>query len=414
MLDFKKKRCYNGTTYFFNAKGELMNYLLVSNLFHFVFCIGILIFIRVVLETKSDSTSRSAFKQFVTVVAVCLFADMTSYIFDNNPSLIAKILNHVSMFISVLTTAFAGYWWNHFLNILFHIKRKSYEEIVYALPMLILCALLIVNVFTGIIYTIDDNGVYHRGELYFLSFILQYVSFAYAMIRAIIMQEDMRTKRREQMRRGVVLFGVLVLLFGFSQAFAGGYIALHCFGLTFGVFNIFVRFQDDQITHDRLTGLNNRYALDTYMVSRMQYYERGNQGNDRLYLLMMDINNFKSINDKYGHPEGDRVLCEVADALREISELDNTKLFMARYGGDEFAAVLEAKGDIPVKKIIIKIKESIAAKSEALELSFSMGVGYAEYVGREMDMSTWIAEADRALYVDKNGGEGGGDPISYR
>ena len=387
---------------------SLFDYLLASNLLNSIFCIFIVLFIRVVLETKNDSASRRSFKKFVTIVLVCLVADMCSYMFDARTFAGAYVLNHISMFASVLLTVFVGYRFNNLFDLLFHIKRTPKENrncaLLYWTPTVITLVLLIVNLFTGFLYTIDETtNVYRRGEWYFISCFLQYVSFSHAITRAVLEKRNMITApmKREKMRKTVLCFGGVVLFFGFLQVIMGGVIALHCFGLTAGVFVMFVRFLDDQITQDRLTNLNNRYALEAYMADKTRSYEGRANNPNKLYLILMDVNDFKLINDRFGHPEGDNALRCLADALRELSLGSRKKLFVSRFGGDEFAAVLEAQSEEAVAEFAQALNRILAERTIGWSYSIDICMGYAAYRGPGASLPNWLAEADVELYENK-------------
>ena len=386
---------------------SLSDYLYVSNLLNSIFCLFIVLFIRVVLETKNDSASRRSFKKFVTIVLVCLVADMCSYIFDAHTYPGAYVLNHISMFASVLLTVFVGYRFNHLFDRLFHIKRTPKQErihtLIYCLPTAITLVLLIANLFTGFLYYVDDNNVYHRGTWYFISCFLQYVSFSHAIVRARLEKHNMinAPMKREKMRKTVLCFGAVVLFFGFLQVLMGGKIALHCFGLTAGVFVMFVRFLDDQITQDRLTNLNNRYALEAYIQDKTRSYEGRANNPNRLYLILLDVNDFKMINDRFGHLEGDNALRCIADALREMSLGSRKKLFVSRFGGDEFAAVLEARDEESVARFAERLKQILEDRTIGWSYRIDICMGYAAYRGPGTGMLNWIAEADVELYENK-------------
>lgn len=387
---------------------SISDYLLVSNLLNSIFCLFIVLFIRVVLETKNDSASRRSFKKFVTMVTVCLVADMCSYIFDAHTYAGAYALNHISMFASVLLTVFVGYRFNHLFDRLFHIKRTSRKNrictAIYCAPTAITLVLLIINLFTGFLYHIDaDNNVYHRGAWYIVSFAVQYIGFAHAILRAMLEKRNMQNApmKREKMRKTVLCFGGVVLFFGGLQAATGGMIALHCFGLTAGVFVMFVRFLDDQITQDRLTNLNNRYALDAYMLDKTRSYEGRQNNPNHLYLILMDVNDFKLINDRFGHLEGDNALRCIADALRELSLGSRKKLFVSRFGGDEFAAVLEAQDASAVERFAEELKQILSVRTIGWSYRIDVCMGYAEYRGPGSSLLNWLAEADVELYENK-------------
>ena len=379
------------------------NFLLVSNLFHFVFCLFLIFYMRYALENQNNSLSRLMFKRFIFFVIISLAADMASYIFDKQTFFAAKFLSHVSMFGSVFFTAYIGYFLNCFFDSVFHIKDDyGRRRTFYLIPTALVSVFLILNLFTGWFYSMGDTNVYVRGPLSPFSFFLQYVAFAVVAFRAIFYKYPVRTIRYVKLRNSFVWAGALCLFFGILQIIANGNIAFQCLGVTASIFIIFARFQDDQITNDILTGLNNRYALDTYIDDKIKDYQDGVHGGRSLYLIMMDINYFKRINDTHGHTEGDKALKLVASTLKRVGAKYKSELFIARFGGDEFSAVFESSSESSVIRLCNEIKQKLREDTEDLKYLLTIGAGYALYTGKTMSLSSLYERADKELYFDKN------------
>jgi len=381
--------------------------MLVSNLLHFVFCIFVVSYLYIHINNQNNSHSRVVFKNSLIVVLVSLTADMLSYVFDTRTFFGAAFFNHASMFLSVLSTAVVGAMWNVFFDAAFHLEVNVKKRMaIYLTPTFITFVCLAVNFFIDWFYYFDAQNVYHRGPAYFFDFILQYGMFLVLVIRAILFKTSSvngKTLRHRKLRNSVVWLGAATAFFGLLQALTGGLLALHCFGITVGVLIMFLRFQDDQIDHDVLTGLNNRYSLDTYVVEKMKIYADGQRANRDLYLLMMDINDFKRINDKHGHPEGDLALKRVSNSLKGVGAEYSQGLFLARYGGDEFTAVFEAPSEHAVMQLCEQIREAVKKDTDDLHYRLTVGIGYAKYTGKAMSMSMLYELADNAMYIDKSG-----------
>jgi diguanylate cyclase (GGDEF)-like protein/PAS domain S-box-containing protein len=155
-----------------------------------------------------------------------------------------------------------------------------------------------------------------------------------------------------------------------------------------------------QSLSDLLTDLPNRRALD---IELDRAISRAYRNKKPLAVCMLDLDNFKFINDTYGHGAGDRVLQVLAKRLRE--SLRKTD-FVARLGGDEFVLLLEGFGRLELLETILgKLGESACAPitleaGQSVSVGLSMGV--CPYSSAQVDRSdTLLRQADQALYEAK-------------
>ncbi|MCL6647949.1 MAG: GGDEF domain-containing protein [Chloroflexi bacterium] len=152
---------------------------------------------------------------------------------------------------------------------------------------------------------------------------------------------------------------------------------------------------------DALTRLHNRSALEDYLTTLIQLQRTFPRPAS---LLLIDLDHFKSINDTYGHPAGDETLRAYADRL--VLSFPRRSDFLARYGGDEFVAVLP---DTPLADGV-RLAERHAADIRALDhrvrdqqVALSISIGVAELLPGE-SARQWLERADRALYAAKQAG----------
>jgi len=151
---------------------------------------------------------------------------------------------------------------------------------------------------------------------------------------------------------------------------------------------------------DALTLLPNRRAFDEELARRMAEAERCNA---LLCALMIDVDYFKDLNDRYGHPAGDQVLQAIARVLeRTVRQMD----LGARYGGDEFAALMPASSLEDAQCGARRIREAIentVVHFEGQTLRVTVSIGLAERLPSEDGVSL-IKRADEALYAAKRAG----------
>lgn len=157
-----------------------------------------------------------------------------------------------------------------------------------------------------------------------------------------------------------------------------------------------------QATHDTLTGLGNRWVFQQHMQECMQQAQVTGEPSA---LLLLDLDNFKAINDGYGHPAGDHVLQEVAKRLKAVLRSQG---WLARLGGDEFAVLLpHADADVAAQwaeQILHAMQAPCAWGQVQLEFGTSIGVALSPLDAR--DPPSLMRCADMAMYRAKERGRG--------
>ena len=171
--------------------------------------------------------------------------------------------------------------------------------------------------------------------------------------------------------------------------------------------NDYIQKSNYQAYHDYLTKLGNRrYFLEILESSVKQNSEKYS------YIILLDLDYFKTINDTLGHDVGDALLCEVGRRLKRIS--DKYSYTVARLGGDEFCALsnsfnnkeeCENNAQIFAEELLHEIKNNYIIDNNHLYISASIGVSFINSL--EMDASQFLKEADMAMYEAKNNGRDG-------
>lgn len=149
---------------------------------------------------------------------------------------------------------------------------------------------------------------------------------------------------------------------------------------------------------DALTGLGNRLWMRTMFEREVT---RTLHSHKALCLMMVDVDNFKVFNDKYGHIAGDSVLVAVAEALRQY--LRPTDL-IARFGGDEFAVLLPDLQLNQARQTAERIRQQVAgAAPPSLSAAITVSIGIADRTQSD-DVATLVHRADAAMYEAKAAG----------
>lgn len=173
--------------------------------------------------------------------------------------------------------------------------------------------------------------------------------------------------------------------------------------ITFGLFVAFVFLvqivaHDKAVSIDFLTGLNNRKELIRYL-SRM--FDKSSVLDNNIHMIFIDINDFKKINDTFGHNFGDKALLTLSKCMKK-SAFDKD-CFLCRYAGDEFTVVIKEKTlntvDSFIKSLMDNLEDENNFGSLPFKISLSLGVvGYSE---QYKTLDDFIAAADEAMYTEK-------------
>lgn len=171
-------------------------------------------------------------------------------------------------------------------------------------------------------------------------------------------------------------------------------------GASIGNIRLFEKIQR-QATTDGLTGLVNHRTFYEILEKELS---RSRRFGGRISLIMVDIDNLKTINDGYGHRAGDRVIREISRRIREcIRQIDTA----ARYGGDEFAVILLntnlADATVVAERMVEAVARSpVAWNRQQIPLSISVGLGQYDSESTPEDITS---RSDKALYTAKQAGK---------
>ncbi len=271
-------------------------------------------------------------------------------------------------------------------------KRGNIQ--LLCVPLGIALAMPVVNLFTRWMFDFGENHVCHRHFLY-------QILLAFLLILSVICSVRLlRNAKREPVpaqRNHLFLTAAfpLCLLAALVLSFTGETVPVVSVCLIIELLCICLGTARQQISVDQLTQVNNRQNLIGFMEYKLKNHDQD------LYLLMIDVDDFKSINDTFGHLAGDKALTTIAGILKRTCGPLPLRPYIARYGGDEFIIVMEASQS-DVDRLCASVTaecEAFSAGSDTFQLSTSIGL--AKW--REgMDHKALIAEADAELYRQKH------------
>ena len=277
-------------------------------------------------------------------------------------------------------------------------RNKTSNKIIILSPFIVSTVLLAALFIAAPNVLLDDELMLKPLYNLFLVFVptINIAAALFYCVRKARREKD-TFERHTYMYVG--LFPVFVVLGGILQMVILPNTPIFCFCCAIQMLIFYIRSMEISISLDPLTGLNNRGQLMRFISQKSS-----SQSSDKhLFVIMIDVNDFKGINDTYGHAEGDAALITVAEALKSVSAKIGTTTFIARYGGDEFIMILQADNTDAVDTIIADVRDRIDAECEARKTPYALkiGAGYDELAGEDDSFRNCIQRADRNLYIDK-------------
>ena len=264
------------------------------------------------------------------------------------------------------------------------------------LPAVISTLLIATNEWTGLVFHLSEEGYFIHRPLYLPT--LGAVSLYLLAVAIIALTNIIREKTSFQRRTNAILFFSVLLIISF--VLADGYLKKASI-LPAAIFSvivgIFITMQEANINSDALTGMNNRRKAEEYLSDRIKNVS----DKKPLYLYMGDLNNFKKINDTYGHAIGDEALILCSQALKRT--IGRYGGFAARYGGDEFLMSWQPDMDreSDPEAIITDVNTLLQQLSKETPYQLVMTIGYACCTEATVPLISYIRQADSMLYQRK-------------
>ena len=339
----------------------------------------------------------------LSLIYIFVAATILSYaawvFLDGHPSYawLNKILTVTSSAFMTLSCMFYYYLVLKSVGINFQNGKFWYISSFFAIAGSLI--LYIISIWTGTAFYIDSEGHYQRGVLFFGDLIASYAYVACGIVFAVAkaVKADNLSERHKYTTMATAIIPTIILgIVNNVLPFPYGLPTVF-YGIIVSLLIMFASSSAGRVTRDGLTGLLNRFAFDRLLSQTIN--RSSHNDSTRLWLLVIDINGFKGINDTYGHAVGDDVLIKLAATLEKVcKDFDAT---VGRWGGDEFIAYMETGEDAIAQNLWQTLKARVATDcNDDPRFTVSVSVGMAKL--REYEtMKHLFEEADHKLYEDK-------------
>lgn len=364
-----------------------------------------LLILRVHLRNPDRSAAARVFTSLLTSMIVYTGFDFLCGLQENDvlvlPRFWVAVLN-VGFFCSSYVTAYLSFIYAEY-EMGAQWLASPRKRLVSCIPLCVMVMLTLLTLRFRFFFYIDEGANYCKGPLYVPVVVAAY---GYVLLVGIKALQRLHNSEFYSQRRKILTlasFVVFPLIGGTLQAMMTG-ISIVCCGGTVAMVQVFINLQETRITIDPLTRTNNRTRLEQTLDF---YHSSGEQA--PFAFLMMDLDRFKEINDRFGHLEGDNALIDFSRVLKQVGGQYSCTL--ARYGGDEFAVVLRSDAT-SIKETVRAFEAQLNHALDAYNAGsgkpylLSVSMGYAISGGENRTVPELVAAADQAMYRVKQARRG--------
>ena len=331
---------------------------------------GITLLIFLFYNSALTAKRKMAFLIGVIIAMVMIICNIMVYLFTGTGKniMLMKIFSAISYSIS-------GPVMLPFIFLTNVIKKKARTAVLcLAIFNVLLC---IISIFNGCIFVFDETGNRYMGKFALVPYLLSFIYIALLLVASI---NKFRLGFKNEsyfiflLSVAIVIATIMNAVFHFKFLISGMAV-LSC--LFYYIF-----FTTETLTRDALTGAFNRHSF---------YKDVENMKKHQMFVISMDLNGLKRINDTEGHDAGDRAILSVSDSAFEVLPM---KCRFYRMGGDEFEILYPHATYSDVELTTNKLKEAVHKKG------YSIAIGFGEYK-KGMDFDNVFREVDAMMYEDK-------------
>ena len=316
--------------------------------------------------------------------------DTLTFLVDGQSFVGARFLNYLTNSLSYMGTVVVGFLWCLYVDLHIYKNHARYRRNLryVALPLLFEFGCLLYNLRgNGFMFTISVDNMYSRGFYSIIGYISVYLYLLYSIYLVYHSREE-----------GVNLDFFPIFYF-MGPCVLGIVIQFLRYGITSSWISVaisltFVQMQvySENISTDSLSGLYNRRYLDRVLANK----ERLSRFS--VFGIMMDVNDFKQINDRYGHSMGDQAIRVMGNILSKALPDGGIPI---RYAGDEFVALMicEDPNEVFATMTEINRRLDVFNRSGAEPFKISVSMGYAKL--DPSDTETFLREMDERMYEEK-------------
>ena len=351
-------------------------------------CIGMFLALAVLNISSMDRKGNDLDSRLLTALLLisfsCCLMEMISFIVDGYPFPICRVMVLVSNTWIYLGNPLLSTLWVMYVD--YHLYRKAKRLMTLYRPHMILLAIswiaVLGNIFGRYLFYIDEQNAYHRLPA---SYSLYIVTFLMIAQSTYVVIKYKRTHRVEIFFPIWIFLTPVLIALVFQTMFYGVSLTWCCTSI--GLAALYMSTQTELAYRDPLTGLYNRHFLD-----RVLNTWTGRSG------IMMDMDYFKDINDRFGHSAGDEALRETATLLLEVAPEGS---IATRFAGDEFILLLTTTEEEKIKEAEDRIRAAVNTFNQTSGRPYTISLSMGHAVFDMKDKDGFMEAIDNAMYREK-------------
>lgn len=345
-------------------------------------------------RNMDDGIGRRPFVTLVALTVLMLITDLISrcYIYPGFPHLLVAACTYITF---LMLPAIGAEWYQYVRSVLSAEERSRMRalDLVVNVVASIGIIVLMSSPITRWVFSFDASGVYHRGDLFIVpavtSFLVMLMAEGFLMSRVRSLDKHAVT---------TLLMFPIAPLCGSALSMVFGGIPWIPLGISISMVILFTNILTTGMSTDYLTGAFNRKRLEEMMAERASRAQAGT--GYRFAAVMVDVDDFKRINDTLGHATGDVALADAARLLKKCVRAGDA---VARFGGDEFFMLLDVSTQEELEQVVQRMREEEDRfNSEEHPYLLGLSKGYDFYDPDRFDsIGAFEEHLDNLMYTNK-------------
>ncbi|MBR5636997.1 MAG: GGDEF domain-containing protein [Pseudobutyrivibrio sp.] len=355
----------------------------------------ILILLLVFQNKTSWLQSGRKYSAILVCTLVLLICETVGRIGEHNPDrllLLARIFYYLIFLLDPVDILFAVSYIDCWMARESSVYRRNFKIAFQSFALVNAVAVTISVALNLRWFFYFEDGIYYRGEYFMIRAALLMLFIILLLVYSIVFRNDFMSEYKN-----MILFLPIMALGGALLQIFLSNIDMTYAGIALGCVVIFFFFQSNDVNIDYLTGVLNRRGLDIKLDEKI----KNSQINGKDFsAIMMDIDNFKTINDTFGHEEGDWAIKQMADILADAFD----GAMIGRFGGDEFCVVSDIISKDEIEERLGEVRARLAAlkRKKGWDPDVGVSCGYEIYNHRKnITREQFTENIDTLMYSEK-------------